>query len=125
MHNSITHVRFLLVLFSLILIVLFVGALWVGRRWVKRHPSAPGARRAITPTGFVLYGCQTLLLFVGLAARQLQPAGPLGEFLGTPGGLIAYLVCLTLGFSLAERALAKLGHPTTRERSDRAHPSER
>jgi len=115
MHISITRVIVLVVLLGLILVVLFGGALWVGRRWVKRHPSAKGARQVITPTGFVLYGCQTLFLFVGLAARELQPSGPLGEFLGTPGGVIAYLVCLTIGFSIVARALGKLGYPPTRE----------
>jgi hypothetical protein len=119
MHISIGRVIILVVLLSAILVALFGGALWAGRRWVKRHPSAKGARQAITPTGFVLYGCQTLALFVGVAARELQPSGALGEFLGTPGGVVAYLVCLIVGFSIAAHALGKLGHPVAREREHR------
>ena len=62
---------------------------------------------------------------VSKSSSRWQPDGPLGEFLGTAVGVIAYLVCLTLGLSLAERALARLGHPTTRERVHRTDGSER
>jgi hypothetical protein len=110
----------LVVVLTAIPIALFAGALWAGRRWAKRHPSAKGAQQVITPTGFVLYGCQTLLLFFGFAARELEPDGPLGEFLGTPAGVIAYLVCLIVGFSLAAHTLGKLGYPVVRQwRPDR------
>jgi hypothetical protein len=114
-------VRLLLLITGLVVIVaalLSVG-LWLGRMWARQHPQAEGQRQIITPTGLVLYGCQTLLLFLGLAARQLQPHGPLGEFLNTPGGLITYIACLIVGFSVAAAAFAKLGHPVARERSDR------
>lgn len=116
MHASV--VRLVLVFGALAAIVaaLFAGALWLGRRWARRHPSANGAKRVITRTGFALYGCQTLLLFGGLSATQLQPDGPLGSFLRRPGGLPTYLVLLVVGFAIAEVLLAKLGHPTTRER---------
>src|ERR1700738_2790346 len=107
MHISVGRLIVLIVILSAIVIALFGGALWAGRRWIKRHPSASGARQVVTPTGFVLYGCQTLLLFVGLAARELQPHGPLGEFLGTPAGVVAYLMCLIIGFSIAGRVLGK------------------
>ena len=119
MHISIGRVIVLVVLLSAILAALIGGALWAGRRWVKRHPSANGARQVITPTGFVLCGCQTLILFVGLAARELQPNGPLGESLGTPGGVVAYLMCLIVGFAIAAHVLGKLGHPVARQREHR------
>jgi hypothetical protein len=118
MHASI--VRLLLVFGALAVIVaaLFAIPLWISRSWMRRHPNSKSARKVITRTGFVLYGCQTLLLFVGLSARELQPHGPLGEFLQPPGGLLAYLVLLIVGFSTAAALLAKWGHPCMRERRD-------
>ena len=102
-----------------IVAALIAGGLWLGRIWARRHPHAKSAKQVITLTGLVLYGCQTLLLLLGLAARQLQPHGPLGDFLSTPEGLVTYLGCLVVGFSVAASILAKLGHPVTRERDDR------
>ena len=116
MQISIGRVIVFAVVLGAILVALFGSALWAGRRWAKRHPSADGAKQVITPTGFVLYGCQTALLLVGCAARELQPHGPLGEFLNTPAGVVAYLVFLIVGFSIAAHALRKLGHPVARER---------
>lgn len=106
----------LIALLAAILVVVFGGALWAGKRWIKRHPSANGATQVITPTGFVLFGCQVLLLIVGFAARELEPHGPLGEFLGTPAGVVAYLVCLLVGVSIAGHALRRLGYPVFRVR---------
>lgn len=115
----------LVVVLITVSIVLLAGALWAGRRWVKRHPSSKAARQEITPTGLALCGCQTLLLFGGLAARELEPDGPLGEFLATPAGVITYLVCLIVGFSLTAHALRKLGYPVARERMHRTDESRR
>lgn len=118
MHVSI--VRLLLAFGALALVIapLFAIPLWIARRWLKRHPASVSARRVITPTGYVFYGCQTLLLFVGLSAQALQPHGPLGEFLSAPGGFLTYLVLLIVGFSIAGTLLTKWGYPIMRERRD-------
>lgn len=99
--------------FSPPLIGIFFVARSLSHRQLKNRPSAIGLTH-VTPTGVALYGCQMVILFVGIAARQLQPQGPLGQFLKRPGGAFTYIVCLIIGFWLAGRALGKLGHPLIR-----------
>jgi hypothetical protein len=115
MHISIERVILLVVLFAAILVAILGSALLAGKRWAKRHPETNGAKQ-VTPVGFALFGCETLLLFAGLTAPELQPHGPLGEFVSTPGGIIAYLACVIVGCGIAGHALGKLGHPLMRER---------
>jgi drug/metabolite transporter (DMT)-like permease len=122
MHVSIERVILLFLLFAGILVAILGSALWAGRRWTKRHPATKGAKQ-VTPVGFALFGCETLLLFAGLTAPELQPHGPLGEFVSTPGGIIAYLVCVVVGCGLAGHALGKLGHPLMREKGHQMRAS--
>lgn len=119
---SIERVILLVVLLAAILVAILGSALWAGRRWAKRYPETNGAKQ-VTLVGFALFGCEILLLFAGLTARELQPHGPLGEFVSTPGGIIAYLVCVVVGCGIAGRALGKLGHPLMREKGHQMRSS--
>jgi hypothetical protein len=106
----------LLAIFVVFPIALFFALRRLARQWLRRHPRADVARAVITPTGYALSGCLTLVLLVGIAARQLEPNGPLGQFLNRPSGLLAGTVVVLLGFSIAGATLDKLGYPTTRRR---------
>ena len=115
MNASVTGATLIVIGLVAIVAALISFGLWVGRAWLRRHPHAQPGRHITTPTGLVLYGFQTLLLFVGLVARQLQIFGEFGKFLNTSGGLIAYFVALIVGSSIVAAVLAKLGRPVSRE----------
>jgi hypothetical protein len=93
--------------------VLAVVALRFARRLIRKRPETEGAKR-VTLTGFALYGCVTLMLLLGVAAPKLAPEGPLGRFLSTPQGMLAYYVAVSVGFSVAASALSRLGYPILR-----------
>jgi predicted DCC family thiol-disulfide oxidoreductase YuxK len=118
MHVSIIRVLMLVVALVAIVVALFAGALWVGRRFIKRNPDVDGARTIITRTGFLLYGCQTLLLFAGLAAPGLRLRGPLGTFFQHSWALLAYIAFLLAGVAVASKLLTRLGLPPLRDKDE-------
>jgi ACR3 family arsenite efflux pump ArsB len=105
-------------IFVLLPLALFFAARWLVFRIIGRRHAAQ-EMRTITPAGFALYACLTLVLLVFCAAYQLQPDGPLGSFLHQPMGLLATLLMTVIGFGVAETLLRKLGAPTMRDKDRR------
>jgi hypothetical protein len=105
-------------IFVLLPIALFFAARWLVFRIIGRR-RAPQEIQTITPAGFALYACLTLVLIVFCAAYQVQPDGPLGSFLHRPMGLLAALLLTFVGFGVAETLLRKFGAPTMRDKDRR------
>lgn len=97
---------------------LFFALSWLARRWFRRRPFA-NATTKITLTGLALYGCLVLVLISGVAAKEIEPNGPLGAFLNRPGGIIAGHVLAWIAFWIANVALAKVGQPSFRQVENR------
>jgi hypothetical protein len=93
-------------------LVLFYGLRYVALRSLS--PNAPGRVLAITPAGFVLYGMLVIGLLVLFTVAGQPRDDALGRLLHRPGGLVAGIVVAVTLLSLAERALRRLGYPTTR-----------
>ena len=114
-------VGILLILFGIFVVfpvTLFFFLRWLAFRILKPKRDVAGMR-VITPIGFVFYGCMVLVMIALCAAYQLQPAGPLGAFLHQPAGLLAAVLLLFFGSSVAEVLLRKFGTPTVRDRARR------
>jgi hypothetical protein len=104
-------IALLLAIFVVFPIVLFLGLRRLARRWLRRQPRAGGAGSSVTTAGYALFTIQTPILFIGAAARQLEPSSLLGQFLNRPGGLLAGFLPVLLGVTILGTALSKLGCP--------------
>jgi hypothetical protein len=115
-HTQWLHaVLVLLGVFVILPVGLFLLLRLVARRWLMKRPAHPYAA-GITPTGFVFYGYQALVLLIFAAANKLEPDGALGGFLHTPGGLVVTLLIWVILTGIVEALLRTWGCPTTRPR---------
>jgi ATP-dependent Clp protease adaptor protein ClpS len=99
----------LLGIFVLGPVALFFGLRWLARRWLRSSPAHPYAVK-VTPWGFVVTACTTLVLLYGAVEYQLEPDSALGAFLHEPGGVVMGLfVLLLVGYieGLLRRVVAR------------------
>jgi ATP-dependent Clp protease adapter protein ClpS len=105
----------LLVLLGFFVVIpagLFFALRWMARRWLRKTPANPYAAK-ITPWGFAVYACMTLILLYGCVTYQLNPDSALGTLLHKPGGVVIGLAVVLLVVSYVEVFLRRAGRPTS------------
>lgn len=100
-------------IFVILPVILFFGIRGLLRR-VWKVDSASSYSNRVTTVGLIVYGCQTLIFVLLMAAYSGDPNGTVGSFLHKPGALVGAFVISGIGVGLVGKQLAKRGHALLR-----------
>ena len=111
---SVATLKWLGVLAGLVLApTLLFFALRAIARPLMRSRGSVLLNQKITAAGYVLYSCQLLFMLGCVILYHFDAAGLIGGALHTAAGVIVAVALATLGFSLAEARLRRMGYPLT------------
>jgi hypothetical protein len=102
--------------FVVIPVLLFFGILRLARPLIRRTRTSSQIALAITPMGYIFYGCQVLYMLVSVISYNIDPTGWLGSILHTTSGLLGAITIAVVGFNLVAIGLTRVGYPPLRPR---------
>jgi hypothetical protein len=95
-------------------VLLFFGLRWLARPLIRRAQASSPIGLVITPSGYILYGCQVLYMLVCVVAYNIDPTGWPGSALHTSDGLLGAIAIAVVGFNLVAIGLTRVGYPPSR-----------
>jgi hypothetical protein len=100
-------------------VLLFFGLRRLARPLIRRTQASSQFGLAITPAGYILYGCQVLYMLVCVVAYNIDPTGWLGSALRTSDGLVGAVAIAVVWFNVVAIGLTRIGYPPLRRRARR------